>query len=150
MSKAIKIFPPPLQIIVEGFDFWPISSWFRKRQKRIESIDRQMKLRQFWFDEQIRVRPNMKFLLSGASFEKIDFFDSRVKWTLVEQLTAQAERGILSVIPSDRLIFKSDDGMIYDMGTIRWDVSIGHLHSFKETAKNVRKSCEANIYALNL
>lgn len=138
MSKAIKIFPspPPSQIIVEGFDFWPISSWFRKReQKRIESIDRQMKLRQFWFDEQIRVRPNMKFFMSGSSFEKVDF--PLFLWTYKEQLMAQCQKGHLEQCSVRPHILRSKDGTTYDMDEIDCNVMKAWCSSLKNARDEV-------------
>jgi len=105
-EAAVEVKPPPLndistivrpqlpipqwQDIDTAFGSW-ILRQFRKvgakrRQQRIESAKRQAILAKFWRDEMQRTKPNMLYLISGASFEKVPehwqgwwFADSQIR-----------------------------------------------------------------------
>jgi len=44
----------------------------RRKQALIDSNARQRQLREGWIQDQCRIKPNMKYLYSGATFDKVN------------------------------------------------------------------------------
>lgn len=110
------------------------SSWMRKEQV-IESAVRQATLEKFWMDEQIRVRPNMKFFMSGVSFEKVDF--PLFLWTYKEQLMAQCQKGHLEQCSVRPCILQSKDGTTYNIDEIGYNTMKMWCSSLKNARDEV-------------
>ena len=58
----------------------------RRKQSLIESKARQRQLHAFWIEDQCRIKPNMKYLLSGAIFHKIE------DWGALEQYLERGDK----------------------------------------------------------
>jgi len=58
----------------------------RRKQSLIESKARQLQLKEWWAEDQCRIKPNMKYLLSEAIFHKIE------DWGALEQYLESGDK----------------------------------------------------------